>query len=356
MRLPSLVVPFLGAAILLTLMPSAAHADSVADAKDLFSRGRDLRGHGDCASAIPLFRKAYELYPGGLGSLRNTAECEESVGHFASSRRAWLDLKRALLTVDDRKYDGWARDADDAAARLAPKLATLTLDVTAVGPGGVTASAEGVEVRLNGEVLAPDLLGTQLARDPGRYVVRVAGPRVGAPQERVIELGAGESERVALRVVVLPPGQASPPEPSPTLEPSAAPAPPSELARAPQPAEDVHPDSTRRTLTWVAFGVGAAGVVGTVASAIVRQPAVDAVTGNTGCHDTNGWTCDARLKSALQPDINTGTTASTLVNVFVTVAVVGIVTGVVLLATRHPRSAGAALVLSPTGAWTMGTF
>jgi hypothetical protein len=211
-------------------------------------------------------------------------------------------------------------------------------------------------VRLNGEVLAPDLLGTQLARDPGRYVVRVAGPRVSVPQERVIELGAGESERVALRVIVLPVGQTSPPEPSATVEPSAAPAPPGELARAAQPAEEVHPDSTRRTAAWVAFGVGAAGVIGTVASAIVRQPAYDAVTGNTGCHDTNGWICDKSLQSALQPDINTGNTASTLVNVFVTVAMVGIATGIVLLATSHPRNAGAALVLSPTGAWTMGTF
>ncbi|HEY8089995.1 MAG TPA: hypothetical protein VIF09_19170, partial [Polyangiaceae bacterium] len=50
--------------------PAVALADPVADAKDLFTRGRELRTRGDCTGALPLFRKAYELYPAGLGSER----------------------------------------------------------------------------------------------------------------------------------------------------------------------------------------------------------------------------------------------------------------------------------------------
>jgi hypothetical protein len=353
-RLRSLVVSLLGATVLSVFVPSAARADSVADAKDLFSRGRDLRAKGDCASAIPLFRKAYELYPAGLGSLRNTAECEEAVGHFASSRRAWLDLKRALITVEDRKYDGWPHDADEAAARLAPKLATLTLDVSAVAAGGASASSDGIEVRLNGEVLAPGLLGTQLERDPGRYVVRVEGPRVSTPAERVVQLGAGETQRVALRVVVLAPGEAAS-APGPTPAPGSAPAPESTPAPAPAETDDVHTDSMRRTGAWVAFGVGAAGVVGTIVSVVVRQSALGGLTSDA-CTNDNGWMCPASNKQAVQSDTSKGNTASTLVNVFLPVALVGAATGVVLLATSHPRGAGAALVLSPTGAWAMGRF
>ena len=114
-----------------------AQADPVSDAKDLFTRGRELRTRGDCAGAVPLFRKAYELYPEGLGSLRNLAECEESLGHFASSRRAWLDLE-ARAPHDGRQEVRRAgtRTPIEAAARLAPKLATLTIDVNVVGPGG----------------------------------------------------------------------------------------------------------------------------------------------------------------------------------------------------------------------------
>ena len=113
----------------------------MADAKDLFTRGRELRVRGDCAQRGRAVRKAYELYPAALGSLRNEAECEESLGRFASARRAWVDLKRALLTNADPKYDGWTQDADQAAARLAPKLATLTIDVNVVAPGGEAAPA-----------------------------------------------------------------------------------------------------------------------------------------------------------------------------------------------------------------------
>ncbi len=83
--------------------PTPARADGLADAEDLFRRGRDLRLRGDCASAVPLFKQAFEVYPAGLGSLRNFAECEELLGHLASARQAWLDLRRALLADDDPK-------------------------------------------------------------------------------------------------------------------------------------------------------------------------------------------------------------------------------------------------------------
>jgi hypothetical protein len=360
-----------GAALLSTLAPAVARADAVADAKDLFARARDMRGQGDCASAIPLFRKAYEIYPAGLGSLRNTAECEESVGHFASSRRAWLDLKRALITVDDRKYDGWGHDADEAATRLAPKLATLTVDIATVAAGGVSAPSDGVEVRLNGELLAPGLLGTQLERDPGKYVVSVGGPRVGAAQERVVLLAAGEAQRVALRVAVKALGETGRVEGAVATGPGSASsltagASGSASTTAPgvgaEPAstresDDERRAATRRTAAWVAFGVGAAGIVGTVASVVARQEAFTDLQ-HDGCNSANnGYICNPTADpSTVRHTLDRGNTASTSFNVFLTVGIVGAATGVVLLATSHPHGAGAALVLSPTGAWAVGKF
>jgi hypothetical protein len=100
--------------------PTPARADTRSDAQDLFARGRELRLRGDCANAVPLFQRAFDLYPAGLGSLRNVAECEESLGHLASAREAWLDLGRALLANGDPKYRGWALDAEQGAERLRP--------------------------------------------------------------------------------------------------------------------------------------------------------------------------------------------------------------------------------------------
>ncbi|HEY6459831.1 MAG TPA: tetratricopeptide repeat protein [Polyangiaceae bacterium] len=302
----------------------------MSDAKDLFTRARELRAHGDCAGAVPLFRKAVALYPDGLGSVRNLAECEESLGHYASARRAWLDLKRALLTDSDKKYDGWQKDADDAAARLAPKLATLTIDVNAVGPSGDAAAPGGVEVKLDGETLSPSLVGTALERDPGRHIVQVGGPRVKEPAQKAVDLAAGDAKRVALRVVVTPDKPVEPEVGAPLpATPAIAPDDSAENARA-----------AKRTAAWIAIGVGAAAAIGAGVSIGIR--ANDESTLQSKCPLHTG--CDPSLEGT----VNGGHTASTAATVFTIVGGVGLVSGIVLLATSSGSRKQATLVVTPT--------
>jgi hypothetical protein len=323
-RLRSCRVLAVAVVVASTWVPALAFADTVADAKDLFARGRELRVQGDCASAVPLFRKAYELYPAGLGSLRNLAECEEQLGQFASARRGWLDLKRLLVTNSEPKYEGWTQDAEQAAARLEPKVARLTIDVAVVGTHGETVSSDSVEVMVNGERLPPTVIGTPLERDPGRYVVRVAGFRISAPSEHVVELAAGDNQRVGLRAVATP-------EINTDRDTSAA---------------------TKRTAAWVSIGVGAAGVVGMGVSLLVYKLALDDVNqcpkidGKPHCIDS----------PALRATADRGATASTLVNVFAVVGAVGLATGFVLLATSPSRPTRAAVLLSPGGVSAVGRF
>jgi hypothetical protein len=330
------------------MVASSARADRMADAKDLFTRGRELRTRGDCANAVAMFRKAYELYPAALGSLRNLAECEESLGRYASARRAWVDLKRALLGNSDPKYDGWSQDSEQAAARLAPKLATLTIDVNVVAPGGETAPAEGVDVTLDGEKLAPAQIGTPLERDPGRHVVRVAGAHVAQPQERLVDLASSDAKRVALRVVVnggtetsasgATPGTMSTPAQSSQEKPEAA----TETALA-----------TRRTWGWVGVGVGAAAAIGFGVSLFVRQSALDDLNGSCPQHPQ----CDSSQRGTVDPIVSRGQTASTLATVFAVVGGLALSSGFVLLATSFGHGQNAALVLQPasggaSGLWT----
>jgi hypothetical protein len=318
----------LGAAILAsTFAASIAHADTPADARDLFARGRDLRVHGDCATAVVVFRRAYEAYPEGLGSLRNIAECEESMGHFASARRAWLDLKRALLTHRDGKYEGWAEDAEQGEARLVAKVATLTIEVDVVTPAGETAQGEAVEVTLNGELLTPGLVGAPLERDPGRYIVRAASGRAAHPEERVFELAAGDARRITLRLLV-------------------AAHTPAGLAPAISTQDrEAGGRTARRTAAWIAMGVGAAGLVGAGIALALRQSAVDDLQNTCG----STTSCSPLLRPQAQPIVDRGSTASTLVNVFGAVGLLGVASGVVLLSTSFPQSAKTALVVSPMG-------
>jgi len=324
--------PWLAAAVLGTAIvaPSVARADPASDAKDLFARGRDLRAAGDCNGAVGLFRKASELFPGGLGSLRNLAECEEQLGHFASSRRAWLDLKRSLVTEDAHKYEGWSQDADLAAARLAPKVARVTIDVNVVRPDGSTADPRAIDVTLDGEPLALALLGTPLDRDPGRHVVRAAGARVHDPQQKVIDLAAGAASRVALRVVVTP-DKVDPNDVVPV-------APPGSGATAPADDDASRARATRRTVGWIAVGVGGAALVGAGISLAFRQSALSDVNSCQGYQN-----CDPALKST----VSRGQTASVLFDVLGPVGLVCVGGGIALVLTNGSGPQTSSLVITP---------
>ena len=297
-----------------------AHADAESDAKDLFERGRKLRAAGDCASATPLFHKAYEIYPSGLGTLRNAAECEESLGRWASSRRSWLDVKRALMFVHDARYQGWDGDADAAAARLAPRVAHLRVDVDT---GGRRDAA--VEVTVNGERLARTLLGTMLDRDPGRYVVRAR--LHGREAHADADLGTGESR--VLHLDVAPHG------PLPTVGVVA----PARSGSASTPA------------SWVTLSVGVAALVGMGVAIGVRQDAL--ATLEKQCPDYAHSACSP----SLQPVVSRGSAASTATTALAIGG--GVATGigallVVVGATAHHE--GIAVSMSPWGLAVAGRF
>ena len=191
-------VPIL--ATVFVLGSSSARAEPPpAEAKDLFTRGRDLRARGDCAGAIAIFHKASEVYPAGLGSLRNIAECQEISGQYVSARRTWVDLKARLGSSPSPRYEGWSQDADQALARLATRVATVIVDLTVVGSRGEPATTGGIGVTINDEALAPNLVGAPVKRDPGRTVVRALGPDGHVLDEQLVDLAPGETAHVALR-------------------------------------------------------------------------------------------------------------------------------------------------------------
>lgn len=312
LRLPRLAA---GAAcgLVTIFVAQGASASPESDAKDLFARGRELRAENDCGSAAPLFRKAWTIYPRGLGSLRNLAECEEQLGHFASARRAWLDLKRAYITSPyDLKYDGWDNDAEEAAARLKPKVAAFIVDVYVKSPEGEALANEksGVELFINGESVGTALVGTPLERDPGTYRVR-AQAKDAAPVEQTVALKPGDNPHITLRLTVTPP----PPDP---------------LAHPPE-----APATTRRTVGFVVAGVGAAALAGSGLTFLLRESARseldDRCPSHVGCPED------------LRGTVDTGKTMSTLTSVLLPVGAVGVLGGLALALTAGSApSSGAA--------------
>jgi hypothetical protein len=347
-RVHSLRAVLLGV-LVATAVPSIARADggadaaSAASAKDLFEHGRDLRARGNCADALPYFEKAYAVYPLGLGSLRNIAVCQEALNHFASARDAWAALKRAVGTSTDSKYAGWNDDADHAIAKLAPKVARVTIDLAVVDPAGGPAPSDSVAVTVDGQSLASDRLGAPIDRDPGTFVVRATGANGSAPDEQTVVLAAGESKHVSLRVTLAAP----PAAPRSDAEPPA-------VAEADEHGTDGSRASPARTGAWIALGVGAAGIAGAAVSLVLRQSALGDL--NASCPDHASAPCDVSKQAAVTSDVSRGRTASTLLTVFGAVGIAGAATGITLFTVSRPHATQSALILTPTGVGAVGTF
>ncbi len=306
-------------------MAATARADDPpTEATNLFAEGRKLRLQGECPAAEAVFRRALAVYPTGLGSLRNIAECEEATGRYASARKTWLDLRRALAEKVDPRYEGWQQDADDAAERLRAKVSLLWIDVSTDGSPSAVTSA--VEVTVNGEPIDRSRWGAPIESDPGHYLVRIAGAD-GHILEQHVELAAGQSVRVSFQT------------PLPKAHTSAA-----------RPAAPAVAHWNPSTAGWVAVGIGSASLVGAGVSFAFYLSAHDALVQRCPNYETEP--CDPSLK----PEVSQGRTASTLVNVLTTAGLVGVVGGAVLIAVLTPHSSSTALVVSPTGVWATGTF
>lgn len=274
------------------LVAGVAHADPASDAKDLFERARLLRAAGNCAEAAPLFEKAATIYPAGLGNVRNAAECEEQLGHYATAHRLWNDLKRGAMISTDSRYRDWQADAEAAAARLLPKLAHVTIAIGVNDGKAENPLAPGshVAVTINGEPMPIELVGTVLDRDPGKYVITVTGEGGQTPSSQTVELTTGDTKTLHFTVLA-PPKKVVPKDPEHPVPP------PSNGA------------ATRRTIGWVGVGVGAAALVGAGISLGVRQAALGDL--KTACPKYETAACP----DSVQSTVSRGSTASVLVNV-----------------------------------------
>ncbi|MFS8067193.1 MAG: tetratricopeptide repeat protein [Byssovorax sp.] len=296
------------AAVLLLAAPARA---SNKDAETFFAQGRQLRASGDCVNAIVAFRRALDIKPEGVGALRNVAECEEQLGQFASARNDWWSLRRAVLQSSDPNYEGWEKDAESAYAKLAGKVAKLT--VRASGD-----DLSRVRVSIDGKPLDPRLLGVELERDLGVHTIEATYGGV-TPLVEKRTLVAGSSESVTLVIPSPKPGTRTAEGPSPTPTP---------------PIVAPTDRSGLRTAGYVALGVGGLGAIGTVIASVVRGSALSTV--EEACADPN-VTCHASQEVA---DANSrGKTSAVLANVFGGVGIAGVVTGATLLLVSSRSSA-----------------
>lgn len=319
-------------AALLSLSAGVARAEPSADqaaaAEALFREGRDLVAKGKLAEACPKFAASQRLDP-GYGTQWNLADCLERLGRTAS---AWAAFREAADMASRAGQADREAKATRRAADLEGKLERLAVTVTT--------PADGLVVRRNGAVLDAGAWGAPLPVDPGKHRVEATAP--GKEPFSVEAQTAGPGQVVTVEVPPLEDAPAA----------TAATPPPGPLAAPLQPAAGGDGDGgagTRRTLSFVAGGVGVAGVVtgsifGLLASSRWNQAQDE--------HCRTETLCDAR-GVALVEDAKSAAKLSTAGFI---VGGVGLAAGVALFVTSlgDTEPAAARIVVAPAVGTTGG--
>jgi tetratricopeptide (TPR) repeat protein len=327
-----------GSLALLGLMqPVAARAQtsSASEADALFHRGKERLAAGDYAEACPLLAESYSLDPAS-GTLLALAVCHEREGKLATAFTEYGEV--AVRSRAERRKDR-AGAARDKAAELEGKLSHLTIDAAQL------AQERAPEVRLDGELLGPERLGTPLVLDGGVKQIEVSAHGKQAWSTSVTLAESGDAITLAIPAL------------APLAVQSAAPA---EPARADLPFLYAPPESARRAATappheregrrapaeWTGIGLMASGALsltiatGYMARAIHKDNAAEVDCEGAGCESAAQ---ENQLASQRATD---GAAVSALVGL-------GLSTGglISFLIGRHHRPSARAAACTTASAW-----
>lgn len=163
------------------------------------------------------------------------ARANVELGKLVRANEAYMKILREPLNLKAPKaFLEARRTAVDEQAALAPRLPKITILVSGEHKSEAT-------VTIGREVVARELVGVAFPIDPGKHVLVATAPG-WASDEMEVSLSEGASETVTLELKRKP----------------------SSVAPLPEAVESPTPNETSSSkfspLTWVAFGVGAAGI------------------------------------------------------------------------------------------------
>lgn len=209
----------IAALVAVSAAPSAALAQSsTAQAETLFRQGKELMAKGKLAEACAAFEASQKLDP-TIATLLNQASCHEKNGQLATAWGLFLDAERQSRSGSDDTTRQLHRVAVDHAAKLEPRLSTLTIAVLTDNRVG------GLEILRNTEPVAPGAWNKALPVDGGTYTITARAPgnaewtstiTVGAERDaksiEIPKLKAAELKPSAPATAAAPPPSDAPPE------------------------------------------------------------------------------------------------------------------------------------------------
>src|SRR5262245_40404877 len=203
--------------VLLALAARTADAQpSGAQAETLFRQGKELMAKGKIAEACAAFDASQKLDP-TIATLLNQAACREKNGQFATAWGLFLEAERQTRTATDAATQQLHQVAATKAAKLEPRLSTLTINVPGENRIG------GLQVTRAGDVVDPGAWNKALPVDGGSYRIAATAPG-NAEWSTTVAIG-NEHDVKTIEIPKLKAAALEPPRPKQAAAPETEPAP-----------------------------------------------------------------------------------------------------------------------------------
>jgi len=271
-----------GAPRIALAQPSAV---DVAQGRELFNQGLDLRTKGDAAAALPKLKAAHALVHSPVTGLE-LGRTFVVLGKLVEARETFLSIARVPVQPEETARSKAARaESEQLAEQLRSRIPSLTLKISGV-------PVDSVAVTVDSAAVPTEALDAPRMVDPGSHEIFARSTSGGTAQTRV-DLKEGETRDVELKIVFT--GGAPQSSGTPAVTPSAPVAPVSTPLSEPSPMEKPVPEApSSNALAWSLMGGGAAiAVAGGVLMAVEANSAKDA----NNRHDASaydsaktGWT------------------------------------------------------------------
>ena len=303
----------LGVAAVVLCTAGEGSAQDSASAEALFNQGVAAMKAGNYDAGCPAVAESHRLDP-RPGTLFTLAECEARWGKVATAVAHYTDFVRMVSRLPQDKrapYAARKQMAEDSLAKLNPTVPQLTLVMPEAAPAQTV-------VKRDGQVLGAAALGIALPVDPGEHVVVTQVP--GGPEHQMrIVIGLGESKTVQVEIE-----QGAAPMTSGSASASSG-AEPSATRAVPTTAQRRYVSGT-----WIAGGVGAAGMVVWGVTGLMAMSKKSTV--NERC---NGSVCSSPTGKEAG---DSGRTLAQVATVGLGVGVAGLAVGAALYFAGAPRA------------------
>ena len=341
--------------------PSSAEAQQVSDedkgaARALGGEGQAALDKGDFARAEDRFGRADKLYHAPTLAL-GYARALRGQKKYILAQEAYNRVARE--GVSPGAPPAFAQAVEDAkreVQEIAPKIGGVTITVKATGGGDVPSP----KVTIDDKPVNAALLGVRKPIDPGSHVVKVTADGFKATEKK---FDVGEGASVDAPITMEKEAGGAPVTPPPVVPPVTTPTTPTTpdmttttTTTPPPPAPDADtgaPKSGSKTLAYVAFGVGGAGLIAGGITGVLALGKKSDLDGKC-----NGGTCP----SSAQSDVDSYHSMGLISTIGFAVGIVGAGAGVYLLLTSKgsdpapATKAGITPFIGPGSVGAIGRF